>query len=195
MSLARDKSSGFSRSDAVVFALVMVVVEAVLGGGLMMLGGCKRRPGHPVDTSEPVSPMIDPDFGKISFCGEVTGIWQTHHDIEDPEHHAKYGFGSIPGDRNGPSPSARAFLLQKKRELVELWRICTPALVEVCERWSAKGLAPPVTEQFLLAAIDIDEDFESSGCYEVGFDSAGRFGLYVAVRVRNDKVEGWTCDT
>ena len=143
----------------------------------------------------PVRTLIDPDFGKISFDGEETGIWQTHDDIDDVEHHARYGFSSIPGDRSGPYPKSRAFLLQKKKELAELWRICTPALEEECERWSAKGLRKPVEKQFVLSSLSIDEDYESSGAFEVGFESEGKFWVYVAVTIKEGKIESHTCDT
>src|SRR6266404_5882260 len=117
---------------------------------------------------DPPPTLIDPDFGKISFDGQARGIWQTHDDIEDLNNHAKYGFSSIPGDRGGPFPQSRTFLLQKTTELPELWRICTPALEEACERWKAKGLKKPVVGQFILSSISIDEDFESSGVWDVG---------------------------
>lgn len=154
---------------------------------LSSLLGIKPRPAVPT--------LIDPDFGKISFDGEQTGIWQTHDDVEDTEHHARYGFSAIPGDLSGPYPKSRAFLLQKKKELAELWRICTPALEQECERWTAKGFRKPVEVQFVLSSISIDEDFESSGAYEVGFESKGDFWLYFAVTVKNGKIESYTCDT
>jgi hypothetical protein len=148
-----------------------------------------------IKSSPSVPTLIDPDFGKISFDGEQTGIWQMHDDIEDVEHHARYGFSAIPGDRSGPYPKSRAFLLQKKKELAELWRICTPALEQECERWRAKGLKKPVEEQFVLSSISIDEDYESSGEYEVGFESEGKFWVYVAVTVKGGKIVSHTCDT
>ncbi len=76
-----------------------------------------------------------------------------------------------------------------------MWRICTPALEEECERWSAKGLRKPVEKQFVLTSISIDEDYESSGAYEVGFESEGKFWIYVAVIVKDGKIESHTCDT
>ena len=148
-----------------------------------------------ITPSASVPTLIDPDFGKISFDGEQTGIWQTHDDIEDVAHHAEYGFSAIPGDRSGPYPKSRAFLLQKKKELAELWRICTPALEHECVRWSMKGLRKPVEQQFVLSSISIDEDYESSGAYEVGFESKGDFWVYVAVTVKDGKVQSHVCDT
>lgn len=148
-----------------------------------------------IKPSAPVPTLIDPDFGKISFEGEETGIWQTHDCIENVEHHARYGFASIPGDRSGPYAKSRAFLLQKTNELDELWRICAPALHQECERWSAKGLRKPVEEQFILTDVSIDEDYESSAAYEVGFESKGNFWVYVAVTVKDGKIESHTCDT
>ncbi len=154
---------------------------------LSSLFGIRREP--------PVLTVLDPDFGKISFDGEDTGIWQTHDDIEDAVHRARYGFASIPGDRSGPSPGARAFLLEKKKELSELWRSCAPALAAECERWSASGLKGPVEEQFVLTSISIDEDYESSGAYQVGFESTGKFWVHVEVTVKDGKVASHTCDT
>lgn len=154
---------------------------------LSSLFGSKQAPVVPT--------LIDPDFGKISFDGEATGIWQTHDDIEDLKHHARYGFSSIPGDRSGPFSKSRAFLLQKKMELPELWSICTPTLEEVCERWKAKGLRKPVVEQFFLSSISIDEDFESSGVLEVGFEAKGDFWVYALMTIKDGRVVSHVCDT
>lgn len=143
----------------------------------------------------PVPTLVDVDFGKISFDGEQTGIWQSDDYVEDVENHARYSFPSIPGDCNGPYPRSRAFLLQKTRELPELWRICTPALEKACEQWSAMGLRKPVVEQFVLSSISIDEDYESSGEYEVGFDSKGKFWVWAFIVVKNGEVVSLTCDT
>ena len=149
-----------------------------------------------IKPSSPVPTLIDPDFGKISYDGEDTGIWQTHENAnEDIEHHARYGFSAIPGDRSGPFAKSRTFLLGKKKELAEFWRICTPVLEEECERWRVKGLRKPVEKQFVLTDISIDEDYESSGMYGVAFESKGDFWICVSVTIKDGKVTSNVCDT
>jgi hypothetical protein len=155
---------------------------------LSSLLGIKPRP--------PVPTLIDPDFGKISFDGEQTGIWQTHENaIEDIEHHTRFGHSSIPGDRSGPFAKSRAFLLGKKKQLADFWRICTPVLEAECERWSAKGLRKPVESQFVLTDISIDEDYESSGTYGVAFESKGKFWVCISVTIKDGRVVSHVCDT
>ena len=139
--------------------------------------------------------MVDPDFGPITYDGEASGIWQSDNGTQDEELRARYGFSAIPGDGNGPYPWARAFLLQKRQELPRLWELCTPTLEQVCDRWSAKGLRRPVLQQFVLTSISMREDFQSSGGWEVGFESEGDFWVYVEVRLVGNRVEGHTCDT
>ena len=154
-----------------------------------------RRPPLARRQTDPIPSLADPDFGKISFVGDEIGFWQTHDTIEDQENRARYGFSSIPGDHEGPFPKSRAFLLQKKKELPELWRICRSTLEEVCERWSFKGLRKPVMDQFVLTSIGIDEDFESSGVLEVGFESKGDFWVYALMTIQDGKVVSHVCDT
>ena len=139
--------------------------------------------------------MVDPDFGSITYDGEDSGIWQTDAKIPVPELRAQYGFSAIPGDVDGPYPWARAFLLQKRQALSRLWELCTPALEQICDRWSAKGLRRPVLQQFVLTSISMSEDFQSSGQWDVGFESEGDFWLYAEVHLVGDRVEGHTCDT
>ena len=139
--------------------------------------------------------MMDPDFGPITYDGEASGIWQSDERTQAEEQHARYGFSAIPGDINGPYPWARSVLLKKRQELSLLWELCTPTLEQVCERWAAKGLRRPVLQQFVLTSISVSEDFQSSGEWDVGFESEGDFWVYVEVRLVGDKVEGHTCDT
>ncbi|MGE0754911.1 MAG: hypothetical protein AB7L92_07090, partial [Alphaproteobacteria bacterium] len=128
--------------------------------------------------SPKVMPQDDPDFGKISYYGEETGIWQTHSIIEDPGNHAKYSFTAIPGDHKGPFAESRSFLLRKNANLPALWSLCTPTLEEVCDQFKDSGLKKPVTETFLLADIALEDPFENSGQWSVGFETKTDFWLY-----------------
>ena len=143
----------------------------------------------------PAPKIIDPDFGPITYDGEASGIWQSDERTQAEEHHARYGFSAIPGDTSGPYPWARSLLLKKRQELSRLWELCTPSLEQVCDRWATKGLRRPVLQQFVLTSISVSEDFQSSGKWDVGFESEGNFWVYVDVRLVGDKVEGHTCDT
>ena len=143
----------------------------------------------------PAPKMVDPDFGPITYDGEASGFWQSDQDACVEQHRANYGFSAIPGDANGPYPWSRAILLQRRQELPRLWELCTPALEQVCDRWSAKGLRRPVLQQFVLTSISMSDDFQSSGQWYVGFESEGDFWVYVEVRLVGDRVEGHTCDT
>ena len=145
--------------------------------------------------ADPVLKIVDSDFGAITYDGEATGIWQTDGDVVDAAHHARYGFSAIPGDQRGPFGWSRVFLVQKKRELPRLWELCSTSLLEVCERWKAKGLRPPVQKQFVLTSISVAEDFQTSGAWDVGFQSEGDFWTFVEVRFVGDEVQGHTSDT
>ncbi|HYC70730.1 MAG TPA: hypothetical protein VEB66_05955 [Opitutaceae bacterium] len=144
---------------------------------------------------EPLVKWNDPDFGPITFDGDDTAIWQSDDGARFEGPNARYGFSAIPGDQDGPFPWARTFLVRKKQEIPALWALCTPSLEAACERWKAKGLRPPVENQFTLNSLSLEGDFASSGKREVGFEARGDFWMYVAVRVVGDRVEGFTCHT
>ena len=142
-----------------------------------------------------VPSLQDSDFGRISYDGGDTGIWQTHDDIEIPENHAKLGFSSIPGTRDGPYPEARQFLLAKRKDLDSIWTKCEPTLLEVCTRWAFKGLRPPVRQQFQLTSLSMDEPIETPIKWSVGFESTGDFWTYVDITMEADAITGHSCDT
>ncbi len=151
------------------------------------------------DSPDPMPRLVDPDFGEMSFFpssrGSDVGIWQMHGTWLDTAGFAKVGCSGIPGTSDGPFPEARAFLLQKRRELPAIWGLCSVSLEQARARWPSFPRDSLLHECFLLTSLSMDQPMTTPPSWNVGFESTGKFWVYVDVRVLGAAVVGYSCDT
>ena len=76
--------------------------------------------------------ITDPDFGEITFYD--ANSWQMNTTWNIPEKKANICCIDIPGDVNGPSSTAREFLLGKKRNIDNLWETHQQTLTETLKK-------------------------------------------------------------
>jgi hypothetical protein len=141
----------------------------------------------------------DDDFGRISFVPDTDdsqiGIWQMHDDWDHPNEFARVGCCSIPGTPDGPDSEARRFLLGKRKELAALWTLCADVLEGERTRWPPLRAKGPLTGSFVLTSIGLDEPITDPPTWSVGFESKGKFWVYVEVHLTGDKITSHSCDT
>ncbi|MFH2045297.1 MAG: hypothetical protein ABIK92_09135 [Pseudomonadota bacterium] len=150
-----------------------------------------------VNSSSIISKIIDPKFGEITYDGEETGIWQTDHDIDIPEHKARLGFSSIPGTPEGPYPEAKKFLLSKKHDLEKIWNSCEETLRVVCKERKYLDPELPVRDQFELTGLSLDHEHWKNDPkhWEVCFEPTTKASLWVFIGFVGDEIEYQTCDS
>jgi hypothetical protein len=111
----------------------------------------------------------DPDFGRITYWrgGDGHGYWSMQEEwVVDwqPETLACPG---IPGDENGPTPAARAFLLAKRAQHEAIWKMAEPAVRRLIEDWPGfEGCEP--RQAFFISSLSLDAD---GAGWEACFDS------------------------
>lgn len=183
-------------------ALLVISILSIVGYFVLKYVLCDgdniKEALFPKDTLTPIiSKMTDPDFGKITYDGEDTGIWQSDDDIQMPEHKASLGFSSIPGTQEGPYPEAKKFLLSKKNDLDNIWNLCEETLRGVCKE--RKHLDPelPIRDQFQLTGLSLDHEHwkEDPKHWEVCFEPTTNARIWVFIGFVGDEIEYQTCDS
>ena len=142
--------------------------------------------------------MDDPDFGRIQFdaIGESEfGMWQMDDDWEIPEAWAKVACCSIPGDKSGPYPEARSFLISKRHSLNDVWRIVELHLEAMRAKWRPDTGSTPLTEVFYLSALSMDHPFTSPPTWEVSFEPRDGFWIFASFQFQGDTFIDSSCDT
>lgn len=136
--------------------------------------------------------LQDPDFGQIRFFPDA-GNWIMENDWLVSFQPQGISCVAIPGDRSGPTPDARAFLLSKRSEHEQIWSLCEPFVRECMSGWDAFNGIPP-RDAFFLSCINKDGD--SPNGWEVCFETReGLKWVYFCLQIEGDEVVSNTVTT
>ena len=138
---------------------------------------------------KPLPRMDDADFGAIEWqeaIDDQPGYWTMADEWTVPYQPQSISCLGIPGDRNGPSADARAFLLDLKTHPERAWSLAQSRLDEaMAQRPSWRGLAPQ--EVFHIAHFGKDRDSTKGWTVFFRTDDALEF-MHVGLFLQGDQV-------
>lgn len=139
----------------------------------------------------PPTRQQDADFGQITYDSD--GYWCMDGDWQVPFQNEGISCAAIPGDKSGPRPEARAFLLSKKSKHEDIWALCEPFVLECMSGWDAfQGLEP--RDVFFISSINMDGELD--GGWEICFETRkGMKWVYFCLQIEADDVVSNTVTT
>ena len=141
----------------------------------------------------------DPDFGLIQYVEPTDvclhGYWQKEEGWTVAYQKEPVSSAEIPGTEVGPSDEARRFILSKRDEPENLWRIAEPSILALMSDWSGfEGKSPRDT--FFISNIAMDSEKTNPQGWEVCFQTKEDLKwIYFCLQIKGDKVITNTIDT
>jgi len=121
-----------------------------------------------------VARVDDPDFGALRFIyirkSPESSYWEGDWTFPPAGHAVSI---NLPGDKTGPTPEARAFMLSRVGEFEQIVNVVRPRLEAVWERWFARPLGHHIWIEAKLAGFGVENPTAAPVLWEVSFETIG----------------------